>query len=326
MKKLISTLLASIMLILALASIPAQAASWPATSGIQTYVLSTKNDTTVYQTATSTAKYGTIYASDLITIKGYSGSRLKVTYPVSGGTKTGYIESSKVTSSKINVSKSSYTAAAKTTTYRRASTSATLGYISKGDKVYVIVEKSNGWKQVIYPISGGYKMGWIKTPTTTTTSLGSPVPSGCYFNKKTNDNGWTGYHDINIGVSTSTPVYAIADGKIVCKQAYTNINGKDTLTSYGNFIEFTSSDGVYTAKYCHLNKFNGVTQKISSSTTKQQSGSKGTYTLATKTVKKGDIIGYIGKTGNASGVHLHFELYKNGSRVDPTSYISGLTK
>ena len=76
-------------------SVGAEAAvKWPATSNIKTYVISTKNDTTVYKTATSSAKYGTIYASNLITIKGYSGSRLKVTYPVSGTSnyKMGWID------------------------------------------------------------------------------------------------------------------------------------------------------------------------------------------------------------------------------------------
>ena len=46
--------------------------------------------------------------------------------------------------------------------------------------------------------------------------------------------------------------------------------------------------------------------------------------LLQKKVKKGDVLGYIGCTGNASGVHLHFELYKNGRRIDPTTEIAGL--
>jgi murein DD-endopeptidase MepM/ murein hydrolase activator NlpD len=156
------------------------------------------------------------------------------------------------------------------------------------------------------------------------TTLTSPVPSGSRFNTMSNDNGWYGYHDININVSTSTPVYAIADGTVTYKQAYKTYNGVKYLTSYGNFIQFTSSDGTYTAKYCHLSSFKGVSQRISSSYTKRESGNTGLYTLTTKSVKKGDVLGYIGKTGNATGVHLHFELYKNGSRIDPTSVISGL--
>lgn len=136
---------------------------WPATSKIKTYVKSTGNDTTVYQTATSTAKYGTIYATDLITINKYDSSskRVNVTYPVSNGTKTGWIPLSAVTSSTWNTATAKKTASAKMTTYRRSSGSAEMGYISKGD-VYYVIASANGRTQVIYPISGGYKIGWIK--------------------------------------------------------------------------------------------------------------------------------------------------------------------
>jgi murein DD-endopeptidase MepM/ murein hydrolase activator NlpD len=34
-------------------------------------------------------------------------------------------------------------------------------------------------------------------------------------------------------------------------------------------------------------------------------------------VKKGELIGLAGQTGNATGVHLHFELYRQGRPVDP---------
>lgn len=134
--------------------------TWPATKNIKTYVKSTKNNTTVYKTATSTEKYGTIYATDLITINGYSGSRFKVTYPISGGTKTGYIKISDVTSGTVNVATSKWTATSKITTYRRSSGNLEAGYISKGDVCYTIAA-SGDREQVIYPISGGYKLGWI---------------------------------------------------------------------------------------------------------------------------------------------------------------------
>ena len=38
-------------------------------------------------------------------------------------------------------------------------------------------------------------------------------------------------------------------------------------------------------------------------------------------VSKGQIIGYMGDSGNAYGAHLHFEVRKNGSRVNPTPYL-----
>ncbi len=143
--------------------------------------------------------------------------------------------------------------------------------------------------------------------TVKSTGLGSPVPANCKFSQRTRDNGVLIYHDINKNVSTSTPVYAIADGTVVYKEAFRIENGKKYYQSYGKFIEFASADNEYKAKYCHLSRFVG----------EQQGGRK---------VKKGDIIGYIGQTGKATGVHLHFELFRWDwkNRIDPTQVIKGL--
>lgn len=185
---------------------------------------------------------------------------------------------------------------------------------------------SDAQRWQLIPCGNGYFyiLGEPKKTATAQKSLLSPVPSGSKFSRKTQDGSWYGYHDINRNVSKGTEVYAIADGKVTFKQAYRTYNGVNKLTSYGNFIEFTSADGVYTAKYCHLNGFNGASQRISSSRTVQASGSTGVYNVGSRNVKRGDVIGYIGTTGNSSGVHLHFELRKNGARIDPTSVIGGL--
>jgi len=45
------------------------------------------------------------------------------------------------------------------------------------------------------------------------------------------------------------------------------------------------------------------------------------YVSAGETVKKGQAIGEIGTTGNATGAHLHFELHKNGSHINPYNYV-----
>jgi murein DD-endopeptidase MepM/ murein hydrolase activator NlpD len=40
-------------------------------------------------------------------------------------------------------------------------------------------------------------------------------------------------------------------------------------------------------------------------------------------VKRGDIIGYIGSTGNSTGPHVHYEVWSNGKPVNPSHYIEG---
>ena len=37
-------------------------------------------------------------------------------------------------------------------------------------------------------------------------------------------------------------------------------------------------------------------------------------------VKKGDVIGFVGNTGRSKGVHLHYEVHKDGKKVNPVNY------
>lgn len=307
---------------------------------IQGYPYSDSHFPVYNSTGAGKQQIGTCYGNeDFIIIHGVGSDGWSyITYPTgNNSTKTGFCWTEYLfQNTEFNGSVG--TVQSNITTYSKPECGTRYGTTTRGDTV-LIVGNAKGNTQILYPCAKYYKMAWIKGTYTitngiltnggnsnpvTNNSLHSPVPYGCKFNTKTNDNGWYGYHDINRGVSSSTPVYAIADGTITYKQAYRIYNGVKKLTSYGNFIEFQSSDRTYTAKYCHLSRFAGSGQIISSSNTVRASGNTGVYNIKTRSVKRGEVIGYIGQTGNASGVHLHFELRKNGTRIDPTSVISVL--
>lgn len=84
-----------------------------------------------------------------------------------------------------------------------------------------------------------------------------------------------------------TPIFAVADG-IVSKKGYTRGNG--------NYVKI-KHDKVYSTQYLHMQKFaKGV--------------NRGTH------VKQGQVIGYVGSTGLATGPHVCFRFWKNGKQVN----------
>lgn len=92
---------------------------------------------------------------------------------------------------------------------------------------------------------------------------------------------------LDIGMAGGTPILAISDGTIT-RANFSN--------SYGNIVEIRHDDG-YLSKYAHQQKLNVI------------KGQK---------VKKGDIIGFVGTTGDSTGNHLHLELYdENGEFMNP---------
>ena len=95
---------------------------------------------------------------------------------------------------------------------------------------------------------------------------------------------------VDLASKTGTPIYAAGDG-VVEKAGWTN--------GYGRYVMIKHVNGFETG-YGHMSR-------IADTTT------PGSY------VRQGQIIGYVGSTGNSTGPHLHFEILINGNFVDPLS-------
>ena len=89
---------------------------------------------------------------------------------------------------------------------------------------------------------------------------------------------------------TGRPVYATGDGVIE--------NVESNFWGYGNIVLINHGFG-YKTMYAHLSEF------------KSKIGQK---------VKRGEVVGFIGSTGKSTGPHLHYEVIKNGEKVNPVNY------
>jgi murein DD-endopeptidase MepM/ murein hydrolase activator NlpD len=93
---------------------------------------------------------------------------------------------------------------------------------------------------------------------------------------------------VDFAVPTGTPIYAAGDG--VIEMAGWN-------SGYGKYVRI-KHNSTYKTAYGHMSKIaKGV--------------GKGTH------VSQGEIIGYVGATGQATGPHLHYEVHVDGKQVNP---------
>jgi murein DD-endopeptidase MepM/ murein hydrolase activator NlpD len=95
---------------------------------------------------------------------------------------------------------------------------------------------------------------------------------------------------LDFAAPQGTPIYATADG--VVKKAGYNEGG------YGNHVVINHGYG-YETVYGHMVRI------------KARNGQK---------VKRGEIIGYVGSTGKSTGPHCHYEVHKNGQKLDPVYF------
>lgn len=158
---------------------------------------------------------------------------------------------------------------------------------------------ASNWIRVIgsYAVSGGIIItdaDWIPTGP-----FAWPLPFNGSFNS-----GFGYRHDpysgelklhaaIDLGAAEGTPILAAADGVV------TAANATDSWGfGYGYHVKLQHVGG-YDTMYGHCSAI---------------------CVYPGQSVKKGEVIAYVGSTGKSTGNHLHFEVYEGGTRVDPLRF------
>ena len=98
---------------------------------------------------------------------------------------------------------------------------------------------------------------------------------------------------MDFSAKTGTPIYATGDGTIARADA--------RAVGFGNHVRIDHGFG-YVSIYAHMDKI--VVRR----------GNK---------VKRGDLIGYVGNTGRSVAPHLHYEIVKDGRKINPINFYSG---
>jgi murein DD-endopeptidase MepM/ murein hydrolase activator NlpD len=105
--------------------------------------------------------------------------------------------------------------------------------------------------------------------------------------------GFSSWHSgIDLAAPFGSTIESAAAGTVIYAGWY---------AGYGNMLDLQHADGVVT-RYAHMSAF----------------APNVGYGIA---VKAGQVIGFVGQTGHATGNHIHFEVRLNGDAVDPAPWI-----
>lgn len=102
---------------------------------------------------------------------------------------------------------------------------------------------------------------------------------------------WSAFHEgIDIPAGRGVPIYAVSNGRVVTSKF---------LDNFGNTVCIEHRDNLYT-RYAHASQIVVKEGDI---------------------VKKGQLIAYVGSTGNSTGNHLHFEVRYNDFPLNPLDFL-----
>ena len=207
------------------------------------------------------------------------------------------LESAALQSDEIEAKISEYYAAQKAAAEHAAqasqsssSSSSSSGSSSSGSSSSGSGSSSSGSSSVIVPSGSGF--AW---PTPGFTYLSSEW----YEDREVYNHG--GIDIAGAGIM-GTPVVAAADGTVIASNSSCTHNWGKSYScgcggGYGNYVMISHAGGKMTV-YGHL----------------------ASLTVSTgQTVSRGQVIGYVGSTGNSTGPHLHYECRLNGVRYNPMS-------
>ena len=95
---------------------------------------------------------------------------------------------------------------------------------------------------------------------------------------------------MDFSAKSGTPIYVTGDGTVS--------KAENTSTGYGNYVIIDHGYG-YKTLYGHMTKY---------------------IVARGQKVKRGEVIGYVGSTGTSTGPHLHYEVHKNGEKINPVNF------
>jgi len=161
-------------------------------------------------------------------------------------------------------------------------------YINDGKKYQVYYFKESGDNEGYFDENGNsVQKLFLKAPVSFK-YISSGFTTGLRYVEAFNIS--TGHRAVDYAAAYGTPIRAVGDGTVI----FAAYNG-----AYGNMVKIRHN-GTHQTNYGHMSKF---------------AVKKGTQ------VKQGDIIGYIGSTGFSTGPHLHYEMEKNGVKINPLAEV-----